>query len=247
MATQTPDGYIGTYKRSAELSNWDVWGRKYVLLGLLAYYDLTGDRKSLDAACREADYTMGQIGPGKADIVKVGWWTGLAPGSILEPIVLLYRRTGEKRYLDFANYIVNRWGEPGGPDLVRKAIDGVPVFRMFPGPAPVIKDYGDNGQSKAYEMMSCYEGLAELYRATGKPEYLEAVRRVYNNIDTTEITDPRLGFGLGALVQRTHAADGNHARMDGDVRHGHVDQVVGAALAFDRPAALCRPDRADRL
>ena len=51
LATQTPDGYIGTYKRSAELTGWDVWGRKYVLLGLLAYYDLTGDRKALDAAC----------------------------------------------------------------------------------------------------------------------------------------------------------------------------------------------------
>ena len=188
LATQTPDGYIGTYKRSAELTGWDVWGRKYVLLGLLAYYDVTGDQQALDAASRAADYTIGQIGPGKADIVKSGEWKGLAPCSILEPIVLLYRRTGETRYLDFARYIVNRWGQPGGPNLVRKAIDGVPVFHMFPGPAPVIKDYGDNGQSKAYEMMSCYEGLTELYRATGKPEYRAAVERVYHDIDTTEMT-----------------------------------------------------------
>jgi len=188
LATQTPDGYLGTYKRSAELTGWDVWGRKYVLLGLLAYYDVTGERKALDAAARAADYTIGQIGPGKADIVKSGEWKGLAPCSILEPIVLLYRRTGEKRYLDFAQYIVTRWGQPGGPNLIRKAVDGVPVFHMFPGPAAVIKDYGDNGQSKAYEMMSCYEGLTELYRATGKPEYRAAVERVYHDIDTTEMT-----------------------------------------------------------
>ena len=111
-----------------------MWGRKYVLLGLLAYYDLIGDRQALDAACREADYTLGQIGPGKADIVELGRWTGMAASSIFEPTVLLYRRTGEKRYLDFARYIVNQWKEPGGPDLVRKALKGVSVFKMFPGP-----------------------------------------------------------------------------------------------------------------
>jgi DUF1680 family protein len=188
LATQTPDGYIGTYKRSAELAGWDVWGRKYVLLGLLAYYDLTGERKALDAACKAADYTIGQIGPGKADIVASGQWTGLAPSSILEPMVLLYRRTGNPRYLEFAQYIVRRWGEPGGPDLLRKALDGVPVFRMFPGPKAVVKDYGDYGQSKSYEMMSCFEGLTELYRVTGKPEYIEAVKRVYDDIAATEIT-----------------------------------------------------------
>lgn len=188
LATQTPNGYIGAYKQQAEASNWDIWGRKYVLLGLVAYYDLTGDRKALDAACREADYTIGQLGPGKKDIVTAGWWGGLAPCSILEPMVLLYRRTGEGRYLDFANYIVTRWGEPGGPDLIRKAVDGVPVFRMFEGPKPVIKEYGDNGQSKAYEMMSCYEGLLELYRVTGDAEYLEAVEKVFADIDATEIT-----------------------------------------------------------
>lgn len=198
LATQTPDGYIGTYKHSAELRCWDVWGRKYVLLGLLAYYDLTGDRRALQAACREADYTLGQIGPGKADIVKLGWWNGLAASSILEPMVLLYRRTGEQRYLDFAQYIVRRWGEPGGPDLVRKAIDGVPVFKMFRGPAKVIKDYGDAGDSKAYEMMSCYEGLAELYRVTGDPRYLAAVKRVFADIDATEITV----LGSGSSLER---------------------------------------------
>jgi len=36
--------------------------------------------------------------------------------------------------------------------------------------------------------MSCYEGLLELYRVTGKPEYLEAVRKVTADILRTEIT-----------------------------------------------------------
>jgi DUF1680 family protein len=188
LATQTPDGYIGTYQKKAELAQWDVWGRKYVLLGLLAHHDLTSDPAVLAAAVRAADYTIGQIGPGRADIAKIGNWSGLAAGSILEPMVLLYRKTGHERFLEFAHYIVRRWGEPGGPDLVQKALGGVSVSKMFPGPDPAIKGYMGGGQSKAYEMMSCYEGLAELYRVTGDASYLQALRLVTADIRATEIT-----------------------------------------------------------
>ena len=188
LGTQTPDGYLGTYQKKFELAQWDVWGRKYVLLGLLAHHDLTGDAAALAAAVRAADYTLGQIGPGRADIAKLGNWSGMAASSILEPMVLLYRKTGYERYLDFARYIVRRWGEPGGPDLVGKALRGVPVYDMFAHPDPKGKGYGSGGQSKAYEMMSCYEGLAELHRLTGNPSYLQALKLVSADIRDHEIT-----------------------------------------------------------
>lgn len=91
LATQTSDGYIGTYKDSAHLKGWDIWGRKYVLLGLLAYYDLTADSEVLVAACRHADHLLSEVGPGKANIVKLGRWQGMAASGVLEPTVLLYR------------------------------------------------------------------------------------------------------------------------------------------------------------
>ena len=188
LATQTPDGYIGTYKHEAELAGWDVWGRKYVLLGLLAYHDLTGDGGTLAAARRQADYTIGQIGPGKADIVTLGMWNGMAASSILEPMVLLYRRTGERRYLDFAEYVVSQWATPKGPDLLRKALAEVPVYDMFPRPDARREGYMAGGESKAYEMMSCYEGLLELHRVTGNPSYRTATENVARDIRDTEIT-----------------------------------------------------------
>ena len=188
IATQTPDGGITTYKAANEFSNWDTWGRKYTLLGLLAYNELTGDAKALDAAQRHADRVLGYFGPGKADIATNGWWNGMAASSILEPMVLLYRRTGEPRYLKFAEYIVHSWEGPKGPDLVRKALDGIAVFKMFPGPDPKLKGYMSGGSSKAYEMMSCYEGLVELHRVTGDPKYLEAAKKVFASIHDTEIT-----------------------------------------------------------
>ena len=40
---------------------------------------------------------------------------GMAPTSVLEPMVLLYRLTGEPRYLDFCKYILRAWEQPNGP------------------------------------------------------------------------------------------------------------------------------------
>jgi hypothetical protein len=188
VATQTPDEAITTYKPGAEFGAWDTWGRKYTLLGLLADYDLTGDAGVLEAARRHADCVVRHFGPGQYDIVTNGWWSGMAASSILEPMVLLYRRTGDVRYLEFSDYIVRSWAEPKGPDLVRKALAGTAVFKMFPGPDPTLPGYMSGGSSKAYEMMSCYEGLVELYRVTGKPEYLEAAKKVFASIRDTEIT-----------------------------------------------------------
>ncbi len=187
LKSQSPDGYIGNYAPEARLQQWDVWGRKYSMLGLMSYYDLTGDKKVLDAAKRLADYTLTELGPGKTDIIKTGNYRGMASGSILEPMIFLYKRTGEQRYLDFAEYIVAQWESEDGPKLISRA--DVPVAERFPHPVQVLKKgwfSPDNGQ-KAYEMMSCYEGLLELYRLTGDRKYLDAVEKTVQNIIDTEI------------------------------------------------------------
>ena len=42
----------------------------------------------------------------------------MAASSVLEPMVNLYRLTGEQRYLDFCRYIVSSWDQPNGPKLL---------------------------------------------------------------------------------------------------------------------------------
>lgn len=186
LATQTPDGAITTYKKEAEFSNWDTWGRKYTLLGLLAYHEQTGDTNALAAARRHADRVIEHFST--HGIQTNGWWTGMAASSILEPMVLLYGATGEERYLAFAKSIVQSWTAPGGPDLLGKALTNTAVFQMFPGPDPKLEGYMSGGSSKAYEMMSCFEGLIELYRVTGESNYLQAAKNVFDSIRETEIT-----------------------------------------------------------
>ena len=208
VETQTPDGYIGNYADGHHLEAWDIWGRKYTLLGLLAYYDITEDPAALGAARRLGDHLLTEVGPGKTDIVKTGNYRGMASSSVLEPVVLLYRHTRDERYLDFAEYIVRQWASRRGPKLIEKALAGVPVAKRFPPPERWWS--WENGQ-KAYEMMSCYEGLLELYRVTRNETYFQAALRAFENIRDTEIMITGSGASqecwYGGKPRQTDAAE----------------------------------------
>ena len=122
IGCQEPDGYLGTYvpeKRFGLFPNadWDVWSHKYNLIGLMTYYQYTGDKAALEACRKMADLLIATF-PAKKSILAAGTHMGMAATSVLEPIVLLYRATGDERYLKFARYIVKSWDEPNGPKIV---------------------------------------------------------------------------------------------------------------------------------
>lgn len=77
MNTQTSDGYIGNYKREAQLTNWDIWGRKYTSLSLLSYYRLTGDKKALNAVERLINHLMEQLQIHNINIAATGYYLGM--------------------------------------------------------------------------------------------------------------------------------------------------------------------------
>lgn len=184
LETQMPDGYIGNYSKEAQLKEWDVWGRKYSLLALLAYYDLSGEKKALEGAKRLMNHLLTQVGPAHRNLMETGNYRGMPSSSILEPVMYLYNNTGEKRYLEFAQYIVRQWETEKGPHLISKALENISVGDRFP--FPDVWWSWENGQ-KAYEMMSCYIGLLELYKVTHNPLYLNVVEKVVKNIAETEI------------------------------------------------------------
>lgn len=184
ISTQQKDGYIGNYAPEAHLRQWDVWGRKYTALGLLSWYRLTGDKEALDATRRLIDHLMTEVGEGHTPISLVGNYHGMAASSILEPVVYLYNETGDKKYLDYALYIVGQFESPTGSKLISKALEGEDVASRFPHPSDWFSP--ENGQ-KAYEMMSCYVGLLELYKVTGNKTYLDAVEKTVGNIIDKEI------------------------------------------------------------
>ena len=183
LAGASPDGYIGSYTTYTQVYGaWDVFNRKWTLLGLLDYYDITGDKKVLAAAARSVDHLMSRVGPGRHyNITDLGCgpWKGDPPSSILGAIVKLFNRTGDKRYLNYASYIVDQWSKPSrlnpaGMRLVQAALAGQPPKRI--------------NAADASELTSCFEGVCELYRVTGKREYLDACINYARGIINCELT-----------------------------------------------------------
>ena len=167
---QLDDGYLGTYVEKDRWTEWDVWAHKYNLIGLITYMRFTGNLEPLPTCRRMADLlcrTFGD-GPGQRDIIKAGEHVGLAPTSVLEPMVLLYRLTGEPRYLDFCKYILRAWEQPNGPKVVSTLL--------------TVKRVDKVGNGKAYEMLSCLNGALEYYRTTGEPKILEACLNAWADI-----------------------------------------------------------------
>ncbi len=173
IKTQEADGYLGTYTPDKRFglypgADWDVWVHKYCILGLLAYYQVTGNRAALTAARRAADLLLRRFGPDKQSILTAGTHMGMAATSVLEPMMLLYRATRDRRYLDFGRYLVAAWEEPNGPHILTTLESTRSVRRV--------------ANAKAYEMLSNLCGLLELYRATGVKRYLNDALIAWDDI-----------------------------------------------------------------
>lgn len=172
IATQEPDGYLGTYIPAERFglypdADWDVWSHKYSIIGLLTYYRYTGNQPALEGARRAADLLIATF-PAKKSILAAGTHVGMAATSVLEPIVELYSVTGDERYLAFARYIVSAYDEPGGPAIVKSLLTS--------------KQVSKTANRKAYEMLSNLVGLCELARVTGDVRLLTAVTNAWTDI-----------------------------------------------------------------
>ena len=179
LSAQEHSGRISGYPAEREFERWDIWGRKYVMLGMMYFMEISKDEdlnKELIASMqRQADYIIERVGEGKRDIRSCSkHWEGLNSCSILEPMVRLYRLTGEKRYLDFAEYIIST-GFIKSANLIELAY----ADKVAPYQYPVVK---------AYEMMSCFEGLLQYYYVTGIEKYKTAVVNFGRKIVENEIS-----------------------------------------------------------
>ena len=215
VALQRPDGYLGTYVNpdyvrplgydASSYANttkkapwcWNLWCRKYTMWGLIANWRLTGDGKVLDAAARMMDHEIAQLKRLGTRPCETGTFVGMPSSSVLKPLLLLYRATNKKEYLDFARVIVDDFRRADGraPNLIANAFSERPVADWYPEP---------QAWAKAYEMMSCCDGILEWWRVTGDRQALDAMIRVQAALAAHE-TNPL--FSVGYNDQFANAAD----------------------------------------
>lgn len=179
LDTQDEEGRISTYGRQEEFNGWDIWCRKYVLLGLIHFCEICEEKKLkervLDAAGRHLDYLIAHIGEGegkKRITLASDAWLGINSSSVLEPVVRLYRLRPRAGYLEFADYIVENGGAEGF-DIFQAAYED----KLYPYQYPVLK---------AYELMSCFEGLLAYARVRESEKWKQAVIRFADRLLESE-------------------------------------------------------------
>ncbi|MBN8647559.1 MAG: glycoside hydrolase family 127 protein [Caulobacterales bacterium] len=172
IAAQEKDGYLGTYVKEKRFglyqdADWDVWSHKYCMIGLLTYYKFYGDKNALLASKKAADLLIATF-PAQKSINEAGTHMGMAATSVLEPIVTLYRFTGEQKYLDFATYIVSAMSADNGSKILESLKTTSSVYKT--------------ANAKSYEMISNLVGLVEYAKVTGRDDIIQIVDIAWNDI-----------------------------------------------------------------
>jgi len=206
LSTERSNGSISCVppEKQPDGPGGDLWETKYVMLAMEEYYEwVNPDSAILKSLIKQADRIISQVGKApKKEIVDLGWSNPdlyqleinhIESSSLLEPFMRLYKWTGEKRFLDFAKYIIDSGGTKNY-NIFEQAYNNVEPYKMA-GTYP-----------KAYEMMSIFEGLVEYYRATKETKWEQASLNLFNNIRTKEITI--IGNGGCDLYHRTTWGEG---------------------------------------
>ena len=102
LKTQDEDGYIGCLRKGARIwGYWDLCETGFMILGLATDYHYFGEKRSLVAAERAAQFIIDNW-----KTMPEGWETAWISGTAASVglcwgMEALYRETGDRRYLDF--------------------------------------------------------------------------------------------------------------------------------------------------
>ena len=175
-AAQQPDGYINTFytltgqdKRWNNMDKHEMYCAGHMMEAAVAYYQATGKRKLLDVSIRMADHMMELFGPGKRHWV---------PGheEIELALVKIYRTTGQEKYLDFANWLLEERGHGHGSMGGEGKWD--PAYYQDVIPVRELTDISGH----AVRCMYLYCGMADVAALKKDTAYVEALNRLWDDV-----------------------------------------------------------------
>ncbi len=230
------NGYIGSYKdpsivfacpleEGRKIKGWDcdwcwnIWCRKYTLWGLLEAYELLKDQKILDAAIRTTNQLLDLLDERGINIFETGTFNGIASASILKPMLILYRLTDNERYLNFALKIAQSAQDDEAKCMkpIKNALSLLPIHLWNCNDKEEPSSSLDATSHKAYETMSFFDGVLELYRITGEEKCLKAGENFWELLMKYEL-NPLMSVGFNDLFLFARAQQ-NAASEPCDVIH----------------------------
>ncbi|TPG11374.1 hypothetical protein EAH88_02235 [Rhodanobacter glycinis] len=204
VSTQEADGYLGTYAPdrrfmrpqppkpaswdgAPSVRTWDIWTHAYLILGLLEVHRHFPEPRYLDAARSIGDLCWRTLYEGGIDITELGNHHGMSATVLMDPAVELYTVTGEQRYLDLAQCVLQQANDHRELALLPRALAGVDAAGIATG--------------KAYQLEWNLVGLAKLHKATGNEDCRRAVDHLWRSIREHHLT---LGGGpWGGVAHRS--------------------------------------------
>lgn len=175
LRSQDEDGYLGTNLPEERWEGWDVWDHKYLMLAFIHYYAITGYEPAIEGAEKIGNLLINSFGYGEGQRdLMLGYHKGMASGSVLEPMVYLYKYTAKKRYLDFCRFILKAYEQENGPKIISELTEGSKTVLKV-------------GNAKGYEMLSCLIGLVQMYKVTGQQDLIEATLNAWDDIQNNRL------------------------------------------------------------
>lgn len=191
---QEPDGYLYTARTIDPLhphkwsgnERWvkesegshELYNSGHLFEAAAAHYQATGKQNLLGIALKNADLLTQVFGPGKRND---------APGhEIVEMgLVKLYRITGEKKYLDLANFFIDSRGKENDPKKAYSQ-DHKPLIQQ------------DEAVGHAVRAGYLYSGVADVAALTGNAGYSSAIDKIWENMVSKKLY---ITGGIGARHQ----------------------------------------------
>lgn len=174
-AAQQPDGYINTFytltglqNRWSDMDKHEMYCAGHLLEAAIAYYQATGKDKLLGVATRMIDHMMQTFGPGKRHWV---------PGheEIELALCKLYALNGERRYLDFAHWLLEERGHGYG---IRDGKPWNPKYYQDIVPVSELRQISGH----AVRAMYLFCGMADVASYVEKTNYLTALDSLWDNV-----------------------------------------------------------------
>ncbi len=187
VAAQQSDGYLDTYyiingldKRWTNLrDHHELYCAGHMLEAAVAYYNVTGKRKLLDAMLRLVDHIDSVFGP------EEGKLKGYPGHPVLEMALMrLYDVTHDEKHLKLAKYFVDQRGQsPLYFDQEQDIcgwLNGTLGYSYYQAHKPVREQ--EDAVGHAVRALYLYAGMADVARETGDAELAAACDRLWNSV-----------------------------------------------------------------
>ncbi len=166
IETQADDGYLGPFRKEERLlGHWDLWGHYHIMLGLLKWYEDTGDTAARDCAIRAADlicktYLDTDRRPVQAGSTEMNL-------SAIHALGKVYRHTGNEKYLRMVRVFLKDFEHEQAGDYFRQGLAGVDFYQT---PRP------------RWESLHCIQGLTEMFLITGEADYRTSLVNLWRSM-----------------------------------------------------------------